>query len=105
MPDTSNVYVTRFLTTKLQPLANASLGIDALIDVGAAEWTAVDAILDDEGVGENDKLLGHSATDGTGAITRAQADDVIAYLAAVKALTVPMMATLSLLHTNLDLPQ
>jgi len=105
MADTENASATRFLTSKLQPLANALLGNNAQITVGAAQWTALLELLTDEGVGDTDKILGHSATDGTGAPTVAQVKEMVVLLGEIYALVAAKVNVLSIIHTNLDLPQ
>jgi len=100
-----SAYSSRFLKTTLRPLANVLLGVDATIDVGAAEWAVVRAELIAAGVTADDVLItDDSPVDGTGSPTLQQVDDVITLLGTIGPLIKAEVTGLSILHTNITLP-
>ena len=98
-------YASRFFRTTLRPLANVTLGVDATVDVGGAEWAKIAAELTAANVQDEDVLLTSDApVDGTGSPTFGQVKAVITMLATIGPLIKAEVTPLSILHTKITLP-
>jgi len=107
MPDYHlSAHASRWFRTTLRPLSNTTLGIDATVDVGGAEWAVIKAELDAAGVQPDDILVTDDApVDGTGSPTYAQVNAVIAMLAVAGGNIKAEIDALAILHTQITLPQ
>ncbi|MCP4661037.1 MAG: hypothetical protein GY856_37015 [bacterium] len=99
-------HVSRFITATLRPLCNGALGFDAAVDFGAAKWKAAKAELDALGVQDDDILIASdSPVDGTGSLPYGKIKSVIAALGEGGTTFKAEIDDISVLATELDLPQ